>query len=64
MSDSSGGRCATPRYRQVMHFELESAVFEGAGTDAETVARHKTNYVVTVAYGQRLEPWISAAARK
>ena len=43
--------------------ELRS-VFEGAGTDAETVARHKTNYVVTVAYGQRLEPWISAAARK
>lgn len=43
--------------------ELRS-VFEGAGTDYQTFARHKTNYEVTTAYGKRLEPWITTAVRK
>ena len=43
--------------------ELRS-VFEGAGTDYQTFARHKTKYEVTTAYGKRLEPWITTAARK
>lgn len=43
--------------------ELRS-VFEGAGTDYQTFARHKTKYEVTTAYGKRLEPWITTAVRK